>query len=466
MGGQKGSWAMHKYITHACAAVAAGAVLGTLGVTAASASGAAFTAVRTASVHAPATSGTQLWVARYSGPNPGQATSNTATSVATSRDGNTVFITGYSYGGASGFDYVTAAYNATTGKQLWLTRYKGADNSTDEAKQVAVSPSGKQVFVTGWRQNPSTLGQEYATVAYNAATGAQQWAQSYRGGGDSVYGANGVAVSPSGGTVYATGSIVPKNGSEEMATVAYNANTGKQLWASIATAGEGTSVAVSPTTGTVYVTGNSTIAYNPATGAKLWAKHYASGDANSVAVSSTGGTVVATGTPNGAFGTVAYKATTGAQLWFKHYGTGIAYSVAISPSGGTAVVTGGTDGDSGSYATVAYNTTTGAQIWAKRYGGITGTYGPGIAYSVALSPSGGSVYVTGARLGATTNTYATVAYNTTTGVQLWAKQYHGTGAENAASSVAVSPTSGTVYVTGASQSFTLGLDYATVAYSG
>jgi DNA-binding beta-propeller fold protein YncE len=105
----------------------------------------------------------------------------------------------------------------------------------------------------------------------------------------------------------------------------------------------------------------------------------------------------------------------------------------------------------------------GAQLWAKRYNG------PGnstdIANSLAVSPTGGAVYVTGQSSGATTgDDYATVAYNAATGAQLWVSRYsHGADVAN---SVAVSPTGGTVYVTGQSSGATTGYDYATIAYKG
>src|ERR1039457_5653150 len=106
------------YITRACAAATAGIALAAVGVTGASASGAAPRALQTvrvtgAGVSLAATSpGAQLWVKRYDNPGNGGATS-----VAVSPDGKTVFVTGYTTTAGGTEDYTTVAYNDATGAQ-------------------------------------------------------------------------------------------------------------------------------------------------------------------------------------------------------------------------------------------------------------------------------------------------------------------------------------------------------------
>ena len=136
--------------------------------------------------------------------------------------GGTVFVTGQSAGKTSNYDYATVAYKATTGAQLWVKRYNGPGNKDDRATSVVVSPGGGTVYVTG-KSPGTTSGYDYATVAYNAATGAQLWVKRYNGPGNGTDAAQAAAVSPTTGTVFVTGSSAGTGSMEiDYATVAYH----------------------------------------------------------------------------------------------------------------------------------------------------------------------------------------------------------------------------------------------------
>jgi WD40 repeat protein len=367
---------------------AAGVALAAVGVTGASAS-----AARTPSAAAPqavtvtdagtslaaASPGTQLWMKLYANHGNGGASS-----AAVSRNGSTVFVTGYTTTARGAEDYTTVAYNPVTGAQRWAKSY-GGPGGTDKAVSVAVSPNGKAVFVTGYSFR-AVSGVDYATIAYNVATGAQLWVKRY----DDGLGNNGnseaaeMAVSPNGSTVFVTGYSLSATKGNDYATIAYNAATGAQRWAAryngVSGGNYAHALAVSPNGKTVFVTGSSigahnsydyaTVAYNAVTGAQRWAKRYngarnggVSRGANAVVVNPNGSTVFVTGSSIGTndsydYATVAYNAATGAQRWAKRYdgpgsGDGQAYSAAVSPSGATVFVT-GYSGESGDYATIAY----------------------------------------------------------------------------------------------------------------
>jgi WD40 repeat protein len=479
------------------AAVSCAALLAGLGAAAPSAA----SAVRghgAAGAARAAVPGSQLWVSRLNG--------GFARAVAVSPGGATVFVTGNSFGGTSGSDYATVAYDAATGAQRWASRYNGPANRTDYALSVAVSPDGATVFVTGASfggRNRACCHSDwdYATVAYDAATGAQRWASRYNGPGNVADQASSVAVSPGGATVFVTGNSFGGASSTDYATVAYNAATGAQRWVSryngpANSADQASSVAVSPGGATVFVTGKSrgatsgqdyaTVAYNAATGARRWASRYNApanrGDrASSVAVSPGGATVFVTGTSRGRtsgmdYATLAYNAATGARRWASRYNgpknaDDGAVSVAAGPGGRSVFVTGTSPGRASGmdYATIAYNAATGAPRWTRRYNGPAS--GADTASSLAVRPGGSAVFVTGTSFAGTSggtslSDYATVAYNAATGARLWASRYHGPAGQSDAFALAVSPDGSKVFVTGFTVGETTRPDYATVAYQG
>src|SRR5262245_28207861 len=108
-----------------------------------------------ASAHAQVT---QQWVARYNVSTNG---GNRATALAVDGRG-TVYVTGWSQDDLFANAYATVAYDAATGAQRWVARYNGPFNQ--EARAIAVDGLGT-VYVTGTSD----------TVAYDAATGAQRW---------------------------------------------------------------------------------------------------------------------------------------------------------------------------------------------------------------------------------------------------------------------------------------------------
>jgi len=161
--------------------------------------------------------GAPLWTNRYNGPSNN---SEFVQAVAVDGSGN-VFVTGYSYGGSSSWDYATIAYSGA-GMPLWTNRYNGPDNSGDIACAVAVDGSGN-VFVTGYSSSGSSF--DYVTIKYSG-TGVPLWTNRYNGranGDDLPQTKQSLALSPDG-SVYVTGvsdGNYSSNATYDFATIKY-----------------------------------------------------------------------------------------------------------------------------------------------------------------------------------------------------------------------------------------------------
>jgi hypothetical protein len=140
--------------------------------------------------------GNQLWIQRYNGP---ENSYNGAWAIAVNGLGN-VYVTGLSYGSGTYGDYATVKYDKL-GNQLWVKRYNGPGDSTDWAHAIAVDGSNN-VYVTGGSQGSGTA-YDYATIKYDTL-GNQLWVKRYDGPGDSTDNAYAIAVDGSN-NVYVTG---------------------------------------------------------------------------------------------------------------------------------------------------------------------------------------------------------------------------------------------------------------------
>jgi DNA-binding beta-propeller fold protein YncE len=441
---------------------------------------------------APAAPPSQVWVERYD--NGGQ---DYLSAMGVSADGARVFVTGGSEQPGNGDDFATIAYNSSTGVQLWADRY-GWPGQYSDAADLAVDPNGSRVFVTG-----SSAGENgdpgFATIAYDGPSGDRLWVAGYNGPRGLNDGATAIAVSPDGSRIFVTGLSYLGQFHVDFATVAYDAATGRRLWVrlydfgQVEIANQPADIAVSPDGSTVFVTGESfvmskdsydyaTVAYDAATGQTSWVDRYdgpagKDDEPRALAVTPDGSTVVVTGQSKGTttgydYATVGYDAATGAERWASRWdgpshSADLPAGLAMEPGGDAVFVTGMTyDTDSSDdYGTVAYDPSTGAQLWAARFAGYAG--GRDDAYAVAVSPGGGRVYVTGTSDSGIQGgyDYGTVAYEGSTGKRLWVHRYDGTGHSNDTGlAVATSPSGSRIFVAGISVGPDLDYDFATLCY--
>jgi WD40 repeat protein len=312
-----------------------------------------------------AATGAELWVTRYDGGKHGR---EEAYGLALSPDGSTVYV-----GGTARGRYRIVAYDGRSGALRWASRRKlfGAPNS------LKASPDGREVFAAGYGK--------VLMVACDAGTGSVLWERRPKVPFSMV--ARDIVTSPDSGTVFVTGEKLHV-GRWVYFTVAYRARTGTRLWSKsyVGPAAGGSvaaALALSPDGSRVFVTGGSdgtgtaedfaTIAYDARTGRIVWARRY-NGPANAVdyataiAVNPDGSAVYVTGPSTGAatnwdYTTIAYDSATGHGVWLGRYdgaGNGVDFptTVAVSPDGANLFVTGGsfTTPNDWDYTTLGYAT--------------------------------------------------------------------------------------------------------------
>jgi len=351
-----------------------------------------------------------------------------ATAMTVDGSGN-VYVTGYSAGSTTGYDYATVKYNSA-GTQQWVARYNNSPtNGDDIANAIAVDGSGN-VYVTGASPGSSS-DYDYVTVKYNAADGQEQWVQRYNGPGNGIDRANAMALR--GDTVYVTGESYGSGTSYDYATIKYKPN-GDTAWVRRYTytgAGEDKAYGIAVDgSGNVYVTGSSN-----GSGTGL---DYATVKYNALGVSQ-------------------WSLSTGR---YNYSGSNVDVATAIVIDGANYIYVTGYSGPNTNYdyATIKYNNA-GSPMWVSRYPGPVN--GEDRATAIALDNSN-NVYVTGYSAGSGTGfDYTTIKYNTLNGRELWNHRYNGSGNGNdMASSIAVR--GDTAYVTGGS--YGTSMDYATIKY--
>ena len=349
-----------------------------------------------------------------------------------------VFVTGRSRSAQGGTDFATVAYNATTGAQLWATRKDVS--AFDVPYGIAVSPDGSKVFVTG-EVEVDNKSREMYTVAYNATTGAQLWEKTDAGGTKIDRGRD-VQVSPDGSLVIVTGDRQSPIGSTadnwDYVTIAYQASSGVVAWQEVFN-GEANSFdltgALSVDSERAYVTGRS---------------HG--------------------GTTNFDYGTVAYDLTTGDQEWVASYGTTTwdePFDIVVNPDGSEVYVTGETDTD---IATVAYNTEDGGEVWDDVYASPdpnSFSSARGRGKGITTNPAGTRIYVVGDSYVTNGLDITTLAY-TKAGVRSASAVLSGPNGNDFARDIIASG-SGTnerVFITGERQNAAGDRDITLAAYTG
>lgn len=331
--------------------------------------------------------GETVWVRRYNGLGNYEDFANDIT---VDLNGY-VYVTGYTWD-----DFAFGFYNYTTlkyspdGDTLWVRRYDGPGNSSDAAHSLAVDDSGN-VYVTGWSVGIGTS-YDYATIKYSP-NGDTLWVRRFNGSGNDQDMAIGLAVDQIG-NVYVTGASDNTFSIPDYTTIKYAPN-GDTLWVrNYNGSGNGEDrpyALAADDSGNVYVTGWSwggatkgdltTIKYD-SQGNLLWDRRY-NGSGNSADIGwdvkvdkkgkvyVTGGTLSLTQHMD--FGTIKYNSN-GDTSWVRFYnGTDNQYDNALKlalDTLGNVYVTGSSVkvGQYDDYLTVKYDSN-GNLLWSARYNG-------------------------------------------------------------------------------------------------
>lgn len=446
----------------------------------------------------------EAWSAFY---DDGTGTLDLAVAVASSHDGERVFVTGLSYVPGQAhpmFDTTTIAYDAATGEEIWSRRFDEVPDTWDQTHDIAVSPDGSRVFVAGLGGLDFRGGGDFLLLAYDADSGDPLWEGRYDGG--SIDEAWAMAVAPDGEVVYLTGPSLGEGTDRDYATAAFDAATGGLLW-SARYQGPGVDepagAAVSHQGDRVFVTGRSrggagddyvTVAYETGDpqrlGEELWVARYEGRGGEDQPAGITldregslaivAGRSQAAGESRSEAATVAYESETGEQVWESRLGLGEGVEGASVATAGDLVVVGGSvaaevagreDRDP---LLVAYRATTGSEVWRAR--GDLGALTHEAVTDLRAGPGDERIYAAGTSSPVAEyarSTFMTLAYRADTGARVWAARYESGLPDQLAlpAALAVDPTGRRLFVAGAASTgphlAELALrsnDYLTVAY--
>ncbi|MFD2247615.1 T9SS type A sorting domain-containing protein [Pontibacter ruber] len=423
-----------------------------------------------------ATTGKETWSSTYDRP----GSSDRAAAIAVDNQGR-VYVTGTSSIRDTVAALTVLQYNATTGDEIWASRYEGPSGSNNIAVDMAIDDEG--VYVTGFSFILGSAS-DFITIRFDAADGTQRWAKYFVSSGNSNEIPYAIEVDNQGG-VYVTGSSgIIGSSDTEYVTVKYEAATGEEIWnsrynGSSELTDQAFDIAVD-NQGGVFVTGYSfltdfdtdyaTVRYDAASGQQVWVMRYSGPEgvnnrfniATAIAFDNQGGIIV-TGESFGDYGTVRYNATTGEQLWVQRFNVeenvnDFAISVAVDAEG-NSYVTGTSEELFPRLTTVKYSPT-GELLWVVKFEGLSW------AQDIAVDNQGG-VYVTGQHFGEEFSPdIATIRYDAATGAQVWARSYNGPAAFWPDSAAAITvDNQGGVFVTGVSYNEEGGSEFATVRYN-
>lgn len=360
--------------------------------------------------------------------------------IARSPDGSTLFVTGLSWNDAEdSSDVTTVAFDPGDGSVLWVARRTGPRHDFDVGFAVEASPDGSRVYVVGAQDGtlqPEQADPALLAVAYEAETGQELW--SFEGQGRAGY-------------FLAVGNVTGPDGPEDRLYVAGSRDDGNTL-----------------------------LALDGVTGEEVWEVPYAPAGFSrllGMRLSPAGDMVVLGGDAvsepsqtepsrselvTSAVATEAHPdAPAGTLLWerrvLKGRATWYAHAFTFSPDGSRIFVsTDATRDDpvsvirSHDVLTVALDASDGDELWSARFSGFS-SGGQGQNRPYAIASSGDIVYVAALASGTSEldDDIALLAYDEASGELGWSARYGLAGhAWEVPGDMLLTPDGASLYVTG------------------
>jgi outer membrane protein assembly factor BamB len=359
----------------------------------------------TASVASTSAGGTQRWESAF-----GQTGSADSYDVAVSPDGSTVFVTGTDEAGPRG-PMRTLAYDAADGELLWSKAY-GSSSLPASGSSITVSPDGSRVFAAGLvcSSCPGRL-ERWLVVAYDAASGEQVWERRR----DLPQITRDIAVTPNGAMLLVNSSGYGGNVS------ALSTSTGEVTWSRdmVEHTDSDDAVAVSPDSSTAY----------------LSATEFEADCSGS----------------DGSFRTWALDVGDGSVRWStttlpdQDQLCGQAQSTALSSDGSRVVAAGRRfDGGPAGSVVVSYDAISGERLSTVELGDVDSLGEEG---GVILDRTGSVAYLAGNADRTSGDLLVTTGVDLTTGERLWTTHYD-SGRSADPEAVRLAPDQSTVYVAG------------------
>jgi PQQ-like domain len=300
----------------------------------------------------------------------------------------------------------------------WTSTYDGPASQADTATAIAIAPSGGTVFVTGSSDGSTRERSSLATIAYGAKNGDTRWVRRRLTTGEGFAG----DIVADAGRLFVAG-----GGRRGMLTIAYAAASGERLWSSTASSrryGGARAVVANGSLGGVFVTGGPpmrTVAYARGTGRRLWTMKRPGLGAD-VALSPSRQRVYAIGATQRKAVAIAYRASDGHELWqsavdrFSLFGSsGIADTLAIAPDG-RMILMGGSAGRGHKFGIVALRAATGELAWTRHFAVPPDG---SVVTDVSVAPTGRRVFATGTLGIDPALGFVTAAYRLETGERNW-----------------------------------------------